>query len=79
MGYGKDIVVDDDEVRELRQSRQETYRPKFFLHINTYMFSLTSMCSEQILGFIIYFWIDSYIDWIFILFEKEKRRYCYQA
>jgi len=29
------------------------------------------MYSKQILGFIIYFWIDSYIDWIVILFEKK--------
>jgi len=48
-------------------------------YLNMYMFSLTSMYSKQILGFTIYFWIDSYIDWIVILFEKEKRRYCYQA
>lgn len=40
-------------------------------YLNTYMFSLTSMYSKQILGFIIYFWIDSYIDWIVILFEKK--------
>jgi len=40
-------------------------------YLNMYMFSLTSMYSKQILGFIIYFWIDSYIDWIVILFEKE--------